>query len=96
MSDDGDEPPRIVASFNSYEGMLEALRTRVSELQISGERFDEFAGLPRGYLSKLEHVPPRLNRGILMRRRMGESIVIDSLLGAGQCRGLIPETCVSE
>ena len=44
----------------------------------------------------LEHVPPRLNRGILMRRRMGESIVIDSLLGAGQCRGLIPETCVSE
>jgi hypothetical protein len=30
-----------------------------------------------------------------MRRRMGESIVIDSLLGAGQC-GLIPETCVSE
>ena len=45
---------------------------------------------------ELEHVPPRLNRGILMRRRMGESIVIDSLLGAGQCRGLIPETCVSE
>jgi hypothetical protein len=45
---------------------------------------------------QLEHVPPRLNRGILMRRRMGESIVIDSLLGAGQCRGLIPETCVSE
>ena len=50
MSDDGDEPPRIVASFNSYEGMLEALRTRVSELQISGEHFDEFAGLPRSKL----------------------------------------------
>ena len=47
-------------------------------------------------IEDLEHVPPRLNRGILMRRRMGESIVIDSLLGTGQCRGLIPETCVSE
>jgi hypothetical protein len=48
-----DEAPRVIASFDSYEGMLEALRTRVSELQISGERFDEFAGLPKGYLSKL-------------------------------------------
>jgi hypothetical protein len=33
--------------------MLAALRARVNELQINGERFDEFAGLPRGYLSKL-------------------------------------------
>ncbi|MFZ2078309.1 MAG: hypothetical protein WAV38_16970 [Xanthobacteraceae bacterium] len=53
-----DEPPRVVASFDSYEGMLEALRTRVSELQINGERFDEFAGLPRGYLSKLVGARP--------------------------------------
>ena len=30
------ERPRVIASFVSYEGMLEALRTRVSELQISG------------------------------------------------------------
>src|SRR5262249_924259 len=37
----------------------------------------------------LEHVPPQLNRGILVRRRMGESIDTDSLLGAGRCRGLI-------
>src|SRR5215475_6116528 len=44
----------------------------------------------------LEHVPPQLNRGILVRRRMGESIGTDSLLGAGRCRGLIPGTCVSE
>src|SRR5262249_4911703 len=46
--------------------------------------------------SKLEHVPPQLNRGILVRRMMGESIGADSLLGAGRCRGLIPGTCVSE
>jgi hypothetical protein len=38
--------------------MLAALRARVTELQINGERFDEFAGLPRGYLSKLIGVNP--------------------------------------
>jgi hypothetical protein len=49
---EGDEP-RVVAEFVDYPGMLAALRARVNELQINGERFDEFAGLPRGYLSKL-------------------------------------------
>src|SRR5262245_38029527 len=49
-----------------------------------------------GLRLRLEHVPPQLNRGILVRRRMGESIGTDSLLGAGRCRGLIPGTCVSE
>jgi hypothetical protein len=48
-----DEPPRIVATFDSYAGMLDAIRERVNELQIHGTRFDEFAGLPIGYLSKL-------------------------------------------
>jgi hypothetical protein len=33
--------------------MLDGIRGRVAELAINGERFDEFAGLPRGYLSKL-------------------------------------------
>jgi hypothetical protein len=50
---EGDERPRIVATFNSYAGMLDAIRARVTELQINGERFDEYAGLPKGYLSKL-------------------------------------------
>ena len=45
--------PRVLADVSSYEEMLAALRSRVTELQICGERFDEFAGLPRGYLSKL-------------------------------------------
>jgi hypothetical protein len=48
----GDEP-RIVATFDSYDGMLAAIRERVTELQIHGERFDAFSGLPDGYLSKL-------------------------------------------
>jgi hypothetical protein len=45
--------PRVLAVVSSYEEMLAALRNRVTELQINGERFDEYAGLPRGYLSKL-------------------------------------------
>ena len=49
---EGDEP-RVIADVTSYEQMLAALRARVNELQLNGERFDEFAGLPRGYLSKL-------------------------------------------
>jgi hypothetical protein len=44
-----DEPPRVIATFNSYAGMLvEAIRARVHELQVNGERLDEYVGLPRG------------------------------------------------
>src|SRR5499427_10730520 len=42
-----DEQPRIVATFDSYAGMLEAIRARVNELQVNGERLDEYVGLPR-------------------------------------------------
>jgi hypothetical protein len=49
---------RVLAEITSYEEMLTALRSRVTELQISGERFDEYAGLPRGYLSKLVGAKP--------------------------------------
>ena len=52
------EGPRIVAEFSDYAGMLDALRRRVNELQLNGERFDEYAGLPRGYLSKLVGANP--------------------------------------
>jgi len=51
-------PGRIIGEFADYSGMLEALRSRVEELQIQGERFDSFAGLPDGYLSKLIGVRP--------------------------------------
>ena len=49
---------RVIAQFTDYPGMLTAIRTRVNELAINGERFDEFAGLPRGYLSKLVGANP--------------------------------------
>jgi hypothetical protein len=54
----GDERARAIGQFADYSGMVAAIRNRVSELQINGERFDEFAGLPRGYLSKLIGVRP--------------------------------------
>lgn len=44
---------RQLAEFSDYAGMLAAIRNRVNELQIAGEAFDQFAGLPDGYLSKL-------------------------------------------
>jgi len=37
------EGPRVVAEFSDYAGMLDALRRRVNELQLSGERFEEYA-----------------------------------------------------
>jgi hypothetical protein len=52
----GDEPPRIVATFDNYFGMIEGIRARIAELQVTGE---EFAGLPKGYLSKLIGVRPQ-------------------------------------
>ena len=52
------EGPRVVAEFSDYAGMLDALRRRVNELALNGERFDEYAGLPRGYLSKLVGIRP--------------------------------------
>jgi len=52
------EGPRVIADVRSYAEMLAALRARVAELQVNGERFDEYAGLPRGYLSKLVGANP--------------------------------------
>jgi hypothetical protein len=49
---------RILAEFTDYTGLLTAIRARVNELSINGERFDEFAGLPKGYLSKLIGINP--------------------------------------
>jgi hypothetical protein len=57
--------PRIIGEFIDYAGLLAVVRARVNELQINGERFDEFAGLPRGYLSKLVGVRPTKRIGML-------------------------------
>jgi len=50
--------PRVLGEFADYAGMLAVVRKRVSELEPNGERFDEYAGLPRGYLSKLTGARP--------------------------------------
>jgi hypothetical protein len=55
---------RVIGEFINYDGMLAAVRARVNELQINGERFDEFAGLPRGYLSKLIGANPTRRIGM--------------------------------
>ena len=48
------EAPRVIADeIVEYSDFMQALRARVDELQIQGDSFCEFAGLPRGYLSKL-------------------------------------------
>ena len=49
---------RELGQFADYAGMLAVVRARVAELEVNGERFDEFAGLPKGYLSKLIGVRP--------------------------------------
>ena len=61
---EGDEL-RIVATFDSYAGMLDAIRARVNELQIHGERFDNFAGLPDGYFAKLVGARPIRRLGMV-------------------------------
>src|SRR5215472_15518413 len=53
-----DEQPRVIASFDNYEGMLEALRTRATELRLAGDTFDEYVGLPRGYTQKVIGIRP--------------------------------------
>jgi hypothetical protein len=63
---EGDEPRRrVVAEFCDYPGMLDALRKRVNELGVNSERFDEFAGLPRGYFSKLVGANPIRRLGMI-------------------------------
>jgi hypothetical protein len=66
---------RVLADVNSYEQMLDALRRRVTELEVNGEAFDQYAGLPRGYLSKLIGARPV--------RRLGMTSFTPVLAGLG-------------
>lgn len=50
---DAADAGRTLGTFTDYDGMLAAVRARVRELQVKGEEFDQYAGLPSGYLSKL-------------------------------------------
>jgi hypothetical protein len=47
-----------VATFDSYAGMLQAIRERVNELQVTGTGLDHYIGLPLGYFSKVAGARP--------------------------------------
>jgi len=78
----------VIADVTSYEQMLAALRARVNELQLNGERFDEFAGLPRGYLSKLIGAKPI--------RRLGMTSFAPVLAGLGLRLLVIEDNAATE
>jgi hypothetical protein len=58
VADDASAAPRILGQFADYDTMLAAIRARINELELNGERLDEYAGLPRGYVSKLVGARP--------------------------------------
>ena len=49
---EGDEP-RVIGEFSNYDELINALRKRAAELNLSGETVDSFAGLPARYTQKL-------------------------------------------
>lgn len=69
------DAPRVIANVTSYEELIAALRWRVNELNVAGEQLDDFAGLPRGYLSKLVGARPI--------RRLGMTSFAPVLAGLG-------------
>ena len=71
---------RVVAEFSDYPGLLAAIRTRVAELQINGERFDHFAGLPDGYLSKLIGANPVRRIGMTSMGPLFDALGISAVL----------------
>jgi hypothetical protein len=66
----GDE--RILGEFTDYDEMLTGVRARVAEIGANTERFEEFAGLPKGYLSKLIGVMGPLFGALGMRGQFVE------------------------
>jgi hypothetical protein len=49
---EGDEP-KVVAEFVDYGGLIDGLRRRAAELNLSGETIDAVSGLPSRYSAKL-------------------------------------------
>ena len=76
------EGGRVIGGFSTYSEFLEALRTRVNELDVSGEVLDELSGLPKGYVHKL--LGPRPTRGVGVRS-------LAEVLGALGCKCLLVE-----
>ena len=71
---------RIIAEFSDYDSLLAALRTRVTELGINGQRFDAFAGLPIGYLSKLTGPNPVRRIGMVSMGPLFSALGVSAML----------------
>jgi hypothetical protein len=50
---EGDEPPRVIAAWSDYNGLITALRNRAAELNLSGQEIDNVSNLPDRYSQKL-------------------------------------------
>jgi hypothetical protein len=52
MADEGDAP-RVLGEFSDYDELINALRARAAELNLSGEAIDTVSGLTSRYSQKL-------------------------------------------
>src|SRR6516165_3745123 len=73
---------RVIAEFSDYDELINALRLRATELNLSGEQVDLVSGLPARYTQKLLGPNPI--------RRLG-AISLGPFLGALAVRGLLVE-----
>jgi hypothetical protein len=61
--------PRVIATFGDYGGLVDGLRARVAELNVTGSTVDEIAGYAAGYTQKLLGARPVKRIGL---RSMGD------------------------
>ena len=76
------EGPRVICEFSDYDELINGLRLRAAELNLSGEQLDLVSGLPARYRQKLLGPNPI--------RRLG-AISLGPFLGALAVRGLLVE-----
>src|SRR5262249_30759103 len=72
-----DNAPTVIASTNSYLGLVAALRERCAELKMTYETVEALAGLTRGHVDKLLRAEPTKYFGPMS---------FDAILGALGCR----------
>jgi hypothetical protein len=82
MSAEGDERPRVICEFSDYDELINGLRLRAAELNLSGADADRLSGLPERYAQKL--------LGPNQIRRLG-AISLGPFLGALGVRGQLVE-----
>jgi hypothetical protein len=79
---EGEAPPRVICEFSDYDELINGLRLRAAELNLSGETVDAVSGLPARYTQKL--------LGPQQIRRLGATS-LGPFLGALALRGWLVE-----